>query len=412
MVVRNIIKGIPFSIWVIGFSSLLVNISSVMVFGVAALYVKQALGVTTGFVLMLEGMFEAIAYAMKLFSGVISDYLRRRKIVMLLGLILFALARPVMALFTSVNGVLISRLLDRFGNGIQSTPRDALVSDLASPGPKGACFGLRQRLAVAGSFIGGLLGIWCMVATDHNYQAIFLYATIPAVLGVLLVIFFIKDQNIKEEEKEKTKHNIRRHPIHLSDLKRLGKSYWILMSIALVFTSTRVGESVLVLHATESFQMDQSFSHGIIMLYNGANSLCSYPVGYLSDHFGRYGFLGLSFVILILSDTFLGFANNLTSMIIGVALWGVQIGISQSMFLSLIADHVPEDLRGTGIGFFYLISSVALLSAGAIGGSVANYYSQFATFIASGLIGLVALLMLVVFYKNLKLPNHDNNLCN
>lgn len=411
MFMRNIIKDIPFSIWIIGFSSLLVNISSVMVFGVAALYVKQALGVTTGFVLMLEGMFEAIAYTMKLFSGVISDYLRRRKSVVIWGLILFALARPVMALFTSVNGVLVSRLLDRFGNGIQSTPRDALVSDLASPDNKGACFGLRQSLAVAGSFMGGLLGIWCMVATNQNFKAIFLYATIPAVLGLLLVVSFVKDPHV-QEEKSSNKKIVRRHPIHLSDLKRLGKSYWILMGIALVFTSTRVGESVLVLHATESFHMDQNFSHGIIMLYNGANSLCSYPIGYLSDRFGRYGFLGLSFAILILSDAFLGFAHNLTCMVIGVALWGIQIGISQSMFLSLIADHVPDDLRGTGIGFFYLISSIALLTAGAIGGAVANHYNQFATFITSGVIGLVALLMLVVFYKSLKLPNHENTTCN
>ena len=407
---KNIIKGIHFSIWIIGFSSLLVNISSVMVFGIAALYIKS-LGVTTGLVLMLEGMFEAIAYAMKLFSGVISDYLKRRKGVMLFGLALFTLARPIMAFFTSLNGVLISRLLDRFGNGIQSTPRDALVSDLATADNRGACFGLRQSLAVAGSFIGGLLGIWCMVATNQNFQEIFLYAAIPAILGLLLIVFFVKDSNDQENASNNKKAE-RRHPIHFSDFKRLGKSYWILMGIALVFTSTRVGESILVLHATESFQMDQSFSHGIIMLYNGANSLCSYPVGYLSDRLGRYGFLGLSFVILIMSDAFLGFAHNLTCMIIGVALWGIQIGISQSMFLSLIADHVPEDLRGTGIGFFYLISSVSLIIAGIIGGIVAHYFSQFATFITSGIIGLVALLMLIVFYKSLKLPNYENTKSN
>ena len=402
---KNLINKIPLSIWVIGFSSLLINISSVMVFGVAALYVKQILGMTTGLVLLLEGLFEAVAYAMKLFSGVISDYLRRRKAVMVWGLVLFTLARPILALFTSISAVLSARLLDRLGNGIQSTPRDALVSDLAPKGTKGACFGLRQSLAVAGSFIGGAIGIWCMMSTNHDFHAIFMYSTIPAVLGMLLVIFFVKDPLT---EKDKNIKKTEKNPIRLSDLKRLGRTYWILMTIALIFTTTRVGESVLVLHATESFLMDQGFSHGIIMIYNGANSLCSYPIGYLSDRFGRYGFLALSFIILIIADAFLGFANNLATMLIGVALWGVQIGISQSMFLSLIADHVPHDLRGTGIGFFYLISSVALLSAGAIGGSVANYYSQFATFIVSGAIGLLALLMLAIFHKTLQQPNHEN----
>ncbi len=390
---------IPASIWAIGFASMLLNISAVMIFGIAALYVKQILGVATGIVLLLEGFFEASAYIMKLFSGVISDYLRKRKLVMVWGFALTVIARVFFALSSSFGVLLTARILDRLGNGIQSTPRDALVGDLAPENIKGACFGLRQSLAVAGSFIGGFVGIWCMVSTNQNFQTVFAVASVPAFLGLLLVLFFVKDSH--EEEVTVDKKPIR-HPIHLSDLKRLGKPYWILMGIALVFMSARVGESVLVLHATGSFNLDQSFSHAILILYNVMNSLCSYPVGYLSDKFGRYGFLGLSFFILILADAFLGFAENLTTMMIGVALWGIQIGMSQSMFLSLIADHVPEDLRGTGIGFFYLISAAALLLAGGIGGIAEHMYDQFATFIVSGTISLVALLMLAVFHKTLQ----------
>jgi len=390
---------IPASIWAIGFASMLLNISAVMIFGIAALYVKQILGVATGIVLLLEGFFEALAYIMKLFSGVISDYLRKRKLVMVWGFALTVIARLFFALSSSFGVLLTARILDRLGNGIQSTPRDALVGDLAPENIKGACFGLRQSLAVAGSFIGGFVGIWCMVSTNQNFQTVFAVASVPAFLGLLLVLFFVKDSHAEEVTVDKKPI---RHPIHLSDLKRLGKPYWILMGIALVFMSARVGESVLVLHATGSFNLDQSFSHAILILYNVMNSLCSYPVGYLSDKFGRYGFLGLSFFILILADAFLGFAENLTTMMIGVALWGIQIGMSQSMFLSLIADHVPEDLRGTGIGFFYLISAAALLLAGGIGGIAEHMYDQFATFIVSGAISLVALLMLAVFHKTLQ----------
>ncbi len=396
---KNFKNRIPASIWAIGFASMLLNISAVMVFGIAALYVKQILGVATGILLLLEGVFEAIAYVMKLFSGVISDYLRRRKSVMVWGFALTVIARPILALFSSFTAVLLARILERLGNGIQSTPRDALIGDLAPYGTKGACFGLSQSLRFAGSFIGGILGIWCMIATNQNFQTVFLFASIPAVLGLLIVIFFVTDSR---ENKVRPDKKPLRNPIHLSDLKRLGKTYWILMAIVLVFMSARVGESVLVLHATDSFNLDQSYSHAILILYNGMNSLCSYPVGHLSDRFGRYGFLALSFFILILADGFLGFASNLTTMMVGVALWGIQIGMSQSMFLSLIADHVPEDLRGTGIGFFYLISAVALLLAGVIGGVAVEKYNQFATFITSGVISLVALLMLAVFYKTLQ----------
>jgi MFS family permease len=396
---RKFKNRIPLSIWAIGCASMLLNISAVMVFGIAALYIQQILGVATGILLFLEGFFEAVAYIMKLFSGVISDYLRRRKSIMVWGFVLSVIARPLLAMFSSFAVVLSARLLDRLGNGIQATPRDALVGDLAPDDAKGACFGLRQSLAVAGSFLGGFLGIWCMIATDKNFHIVFMLASIPALLGLLLVIFFVKDPHKNEVSVDKKPI---RHPIHLSDIKRLGRPYWILMAIVLVFMSARVGESVLVLHATGSFGMDQNFSHAILILYNGMNSLCSYPIGFLSDRFGRYRFLALSFVLLILADGFLGFAPNLTTMMVGVALWGIQIGMSQSMFLSLIADHVPEDLRGTGIGFFYLISSIALLLAGAIGGVAVNKYDQFATFITSGAISLVALIMLAFFYKILQ----------
>ncbi len=399
--IKTFKNKIPLSIWAIGFTSMLLNISTVMIFGIAALYVQQILGVATGVLLVLEGVFEAIAYLMKLFSGILSDYLRKRKAVIVWGVALSVIARPVFALFSNLPAVLAARILDRLGNGIHATPRDALVSDLAPEDIKGACFGLRQSLAVAGSFIGGFLGIWCMTTTGKDFKTVFAVASIPAFLGLLLLIFCVKDSQKKEEKNAIVKQPIR-HPIHFKDLKRLGKSYWILMSIVLVYMSARVGESVLVLHATGNFNLDQNFSHAVMILYNGMNTLCSYPVGRLSDKFGRYGFLGLSFFMLLLADCFLGFAQNLTTMMVGVALWGIQIGMSQSMFLSLIADYVPEDLRGTGIGFFYLISAVALIIAGAIGGIFAHMYSQFATFIASGTISLIALLMLAIFYKTLQ----------
>ena len=183
---------IPASIWAIGFASMLLNISAVMIFGIAALYVKQILGVATGIVLLLEGFFEALAYIMKLFSGVISDYLRKRKLVMVWGFALTVIARLFFALSSSFGVLLTARILDRLGNGIQSTPRDALVGDLAPENIKGACFGLRQSLAVAGSFIGGFVGIWCMVSTNQNFQTVFAVASVPAFLGLLLVLFFVK----------------------------------------------------------------------------------------------------------------------------------------------------------------------------------------------------------------------------
>jgi len=363
-----------------------------MVFGVVALYLKQILGAETGFIVMLEGFFEAMAFAMKLLSGLISDYLRRPKKVMAIGFAMVTISKPIFALFATVPTVIIARLLDRLGNGMQSTPRDALVGDLAPDGTKGCCFGLRNAMATAGSFIGGGLGFIAMYSFNFSYQQVFMWASIPAAIGFILLLIFVHDPHEKEVTANKKPI---RHPLHLSDLARLGKSYWLLMIVAVVFMSSRIGESMLVLHATQNFGMDPSFAHGILILYNCTNSLFSYPVGLLSDHLGRFGFLSLSFVILITADILLGFSSDLWVMLIGVALWGIQIGMSQDMFLCMIADQVPEDLRGTGIGFYYLINSLGLLMAGLVGSSLANKYDLFTTFIGSGAIALLALILLI-----------------
>jgi len=389
---------IPLSIWAIGFAGMLLNASTIMMFGVIALYLKQKLGAGTGFIVMLEGFFEAMAYVMKLFSGLLSDYFRRPKKIMVLGFSMATLSRILFAIFASVPMVIIARLFDRLGNGIQSTPRDALVGDLAPEDIKGACFGLRNTMATAGSFLGGFLGILAMNFANQDIQKVFSYASVPAFIGFIILVIFVKDPHEKEMTADKKPI---RHPLHLKDISRLGKSYWLLMIVALVFMSSRIGESMLVLHATHSFGMDPSFSHGILILYNCTNSLFSYPVGFLSDKLGRYGFLALSFILLIVADLFLGFSSNLPLMLVGVGLWGIQIGMSQDMFLCIIADQIPEDLRGTGIGFYYLINSIGLLVAGFIGGILADAYDQFATFIGSGSIALFALILLLVLQPSI-----------
>ncbi len=398
-------KGdIPISIWAIGCASMLINISTVLVFGIAALYLKQILAIGTGLIMFLEGFFEACAYIMKLISGVISDYFKRRKSLMILGFAMITIARPILAFFGTFSAVLVARVFDRFGNGIQSSPRDALVGDLAPLGKRGACFGLRQSLAVAGSFIGGIVGIIAMDYTNNNYQQIFMLACVPAFLALILLLVFVEEAPINPESASHKKKPARRK-MQFSDLALLGKRYWLLMFIAVLFMMARLGESVLIIHATESYGMKANWVHGIMVLYNGSNALCSYPIGVLSDRLGRIKFLMLSFSLLVIADGFLAFSPNLWLMLIGVVIWGIQIGMSQSMFLSIIADYVPEELRGTGIGFYYLASSLGLIAAGSIGGEIAYFYNQKATYVYSGFMGLTALTLLFLLRHKLQ-PQH------
>lgn len=403
---------IPASVWAIGVASFLINVSSSIVFGLSAVYMKTSLGVATGWIGLLEGLVEGCSYVIKLFSGVFSDFLRRRKSIMLFGFCLATLARPLLAVSGTAAAVVVARLFDRVGNGMQATPRDALVGDIAPEDIKGACYGLRQSLATAGSFFGGILAVGAMVLTASNFHSVFWIAAIPAGLACLILAFFVKDsEKLTKEDESPTspQHKSKYHKIHWSDIPRLGRPYWFLMAVVSVFMLARVSEAMLILHAHQNFGLAEAYTPLILILYNGANSLASYPVGRLSDFTDRRIILAVGFAVLILADVLLGFAPNIWVMMAGVAVWGVQIGMTQSMFMALIADNVPDDLRGTGFGFYYLISAVALILASTIGGFVAQHFGESVTFIVSCCIGVVSLMMLLVLIRRQPTPDKGNS---
>jgi MFS family permease len=382
---------IPKAIWVIGWATFLLNTSSVMVFSLCAVYLKSILGISTGWIGLLEGVVEGSAYATRIFSGVLSDYLRRRKVIVCLGYFIVTVTRPILAISSSFTGVFTARMLDRLGNGIQATPRDALISDIAPQTIKGECFGLRISLGTAGSLFGGIAGIAVMLWTANNYHIVFWMATIPAFFAFVILVFAVSEpeQNLHPADHKK------RHPIRWSDIPRLGKSYWMIMIVVSCFMLARVGEVFLVIHVHKNFGLSAGYAPLVHILYNATYALSSYPVGWLSDRYSRYTLLGIGMVVLIITDIVLGFAQSLTMAFFGIVLWGIQMGISQSMFLALVADHVPEDLRGTGFGFFYLISSVSIIVASIIAGVIADHYGEGASFQYSSIIAFVSLLLLI-----------------
>ena len=398
----NTTPSIPKSIWALGVATLLINVSSAIIFSLSSVYMKTILGVATGWIGLLEGAVEACAYGTKVLSGIFSDYLRRRKAIMVWGFALATLARPILAISSSFGAVFTARLLDRIGNGVQSTPRDALVGDISPAEIKGTCYGLRQSLATAGSFFGGIVGVVAMVWTAENFQHVFWIATIPAVLAFIILVIAVKEPPRAPAEIDSTTNKPARHPIHWNDLIRLGKPYWLLMIVAGIFMLSRVSEAMLLLHAHQNFGLSVKYTPLILILYNGTNSLASYPIGRLSDRIDRRILLGLGFVVLIIADILLGWAPNIFVMMAGVAVWGVQIGITQSMFLALVADTVPDDLRGTGFGFFYLVSAVSLVLASTIGGTIAQCYNEHVTFMVSSVIASIALVALIIMAKRTK----------
>jgi MFS family permease len=321
---------------------------------------------------------------------------------MLLGYSLMTLARPIFAISHNFTLVFSARILDRLGNGIQATPRDALVGDLAPESRKGACFGLRQALGTAGSFFGGIVGIASMLLTSNNFQMVFLIASVPAILAVALLMILVKDpQQIEASGNSENIVKTKRQKLKWEDISKLGSGFWILMTVVSVFMLARLSEAFLILHANTNFDLPNEYAPVVLILYNATYSMSSYPIGKLSDRLGRPILLAIGIGILAITDLLLSFAPNLYVALAGIAIWGIQMGISQSMFLALIADHVPENLRGTGFGMFYVISGVSLFFASVGAGKIAETWNESAAYFASFVIASLSLIILLCVRKKL-----------
>ncbi len=394
-------KKIPPAVWLVATCMCLINISSSMVFGLSAVYLKTVMGLAITWIMLIEGIGEGASFVMKLLSGVLSDYIKKRKPIILSGYMLITISKICLALSSSFILALISRVFERVGNGIQATPRDALISDIAPPDKKGTCFGLKRSLGQAGAFLGSAMSFGIMYFTNEDFHAVFWIALIPAALALLMLYFFVQDPP-RVEECTLNKHP--RRAFRLSDIPRLGRSYWLLMLVTTVFMISRLGEPFLVMHASRNFGLRDMYAPIIIMVYQIAYCLSSYPVGLLSDKLNRATLLAVSIAVLIVADAILAFAQSLSLVFVGILFWGVQMGAVQSVVMASIADMAPKGLRGTAFGFYYLLTAISAIIAASGAGMTAERYGESFSFLLS--LGIASFSLLILCIKNpYKAPN-------
>ncbi|MDR2074750.1 MAG: MFS transporter [Holosporales bacterium] len=396
---------IPISVWQIGFMMMLMNISFVMVYSFSGLYLKHILGASVVGIGVLEGFCETLSHTMKLVSGMLSDFFKKRKKIMMVGYAFSVVSKPLIAISSSFAAVFSARMMERLGNGIQASPRDAIVADVAPKKKIGASYGLKRTLAYAGSLLGGVFGIIFMDLTNNNYQMVFAIASIPAVFAFLILLFLIKEPQRYEHPaitsqtpmpKPKTKQKFLLH-----NFKYLGKPFWILMIVNFIFMIARMNETFLILYANEGFGVIAKFAPIIMIIYNLGTSIASYPIGIIGDKFNRTKILFVGVVLIVMSDIVLFSSSTLTVMGIGILLWGLQFGTTQNIFVSLIAERVPEDLRGTGFGIYWLVNAIASFIADTLAGFVAHRFSLSHIFVSSGIIALASLTILALFMHTL-----------
>ncbi|MDR2872765.1 MAG: MFS transporter [Xanthomonadaceae bacterium] len=381
------LKKIPPGVWVLGFVSMLMDISSEMIHSLLPLFLVGTLGASAFAVGMIEGLAESTALIVKVFSGTLSDYLRKRKGLAVLGYALGALTKPLFAIASATGIVLTARLLDRVGKGIRGAPRDALVADLVPPEVRGAAFGLRQSLDTVGAFLGPLLAVGLMLLWANDFRAVFWVAVIPGVLAVALLFFGVREPEPCIKDK-------RMNPIRRENLRRLSGAYWWVVGIGAVFALARFSEAFLVLRAQQS-GIAIALIPLVMVAMNVIYAASAYPFGKLSDRMSRKTLLALGLVILIAADLVLAMSNHWTTVLAGVALWGIHMGMTQGLLAAMVADTAPADLRGTAFGFFNLVSGIAILIASAVAGLLWDQMGASFTFYAGAAFCAVALLGLL-----------------
>ncbi len=378
---------IPAGIWVLGFVSLLMDISSEMIHALLPLFLVTSLGASALIIGLIEGLAEATALIVKVFSGVLSDWVGRRKGLALLGYALGAISKPLFALAPTVGFVLTARLIDRVGKGIRGAPRDALIADLAPPDLRGAAFGLRQSLDTVGAFAGPLIAVGLMWLWAGDFQAVFWVAVIPGVMAVALLAIGIT-------EPPRTPGAIRHNPISRVNLARLQPAYWRVVGIGAVFTLARFSEAFLVLRAQQS-GIPLVWVPLVMVAMNLVYALSAYPFGRVSDGVSHQALLIGGLALLILADLILASSAHWGVVLAGVAVWGLHMGMTQGLLAVMVADTAPADLRGTAYGFFNLVSGVSLLIASVVAGLLWDGFGAPVTFVAGAGFATVAMALLV-----------------
>ena len=375
---------IPRGVWVLGFVSLFMDVSSEMIHSLLPLFLVSGLGASMLMVGVVEGMAEATALVVKVFSGALSDWIGRRKGLALLGYGLGAVAKPLFALAGGVGLVIAARFIDRVGKGIRGAPRDAMVADLSPPAIRGAAFGLRQSLDTVGAFSGPLLATALMLWWAGDFRAVFWAACLPALICVLLLAVGVK-------EPERPPAPPAGNPLRREALAQLGAPFWRVALVGAVFTLARFSEAFLVLRA-QDLGMTIALVPLVMVAMNLAYAVCAFPFGRLADRVDHRLLLAAGVMVLVIADCLLGLADHLAVLLAGVLLWGVHLGMTQGLLSAMVAEVAPAHLRGTAFGLFNLACGAAMLLASVLAGALWDAFGARVTFLVGAALCVLALL--------------------
>ena len=376
---------LPRNVWILGFISLFMDLSSEIYHALLPAFVTLVLGLPVTALGALDGMAEATANFAKLFSGRLSDRSLRRKPWVMAGYGLAAVSKPLFPLALSLPALMLARFADRIGKGIRGAPRDAMLADETAPEIRGRAFGLRQTLDSVGALLAPLVAIGLMAWLASNIRAVFWLAAIPAAVSFLLAWFALREPSQQLVPVSKS--------AFFSGFGEFDRETKRLLQVGFLFTLARFSESFLILKGLD-VGLTEALSPLTLAIFNLSYVLLAYPAGALSDRMSPRSILMAGIAVLIAGNIVLARTNGLAGVTIGAILWGAHMAMTQGIFSRMIADSAPERLRATSFGAFYFVTGIGALLASLGAGWLWDREGAAATFLTSAAIAAVALAML------------------
>jgi len=393
---RAVVHRIPSGVWTLGFVSLLMDTSSELIHALLPLYMVGALGASVFVVGLIEGMAEAIALVIRVFSGYASDAMRRRKPLVVAGYALSAVSKLAFPLASTLGVIVAARFVDRVGKGIRGAPRDALIADLTPAAIRGASFGLRQALDTIGAVLGPLIAVAAIGCFAGDFRRTFWLAAIPAAFCMLLLLVGVREPEAHAE--------IGRDTISWRDARRLDQRFFVVTAIASVLTLARFSEAFLVLRG-QAVGLGTLGAPWVMVAMTVVYAAVAFPAGRLADRGHANALLSAGVGALIASDIVLALGANVAGVLAGAGLWGLHMALTQGLLAALVAATAPADLRGTAFGVFNLASGVALLVASTLAGYLWDAIGPASTFLAGAAFAAAAWIALTIHLR--RVPRLD-----
>ena len=379
--------GLGRNVFAAGLVSFFMDVSSEMVYPLVPLFLANVLGVNKSVIGLIEGIAESTASLLKVFSGWFSDRIGRRKGLMGVGYAVSVLSRPLIALAVAWQHILASRFIDRFGKGIRTAPRDAIIAESSDPGVMGRAFGFHRAMDTLGAVIGPALAFFLLSAFAGDFRKVFWVSMIPGIIAVALIVFLIKEKKKALPER------------HERPKLTLAHFDWRFKFFVVITTLFAIGNSsdVFLILRSQQLGITTAMIPVVYLTFNLVYALSAIPAGIAADRFGKKRVVLVGFILFALIYYGFAVAGSATAAWVLFGLYGVFMGLTEGVQKAFLTTIIPPDFKATAFGVYNTAVGLALFPASLIGGWLWDRVSPAATFYYGSAMAAVSTLLFIVF---------------